>query len=133
MTKVKLKRDYVSSSGNRFMIGTYNKNQLPIKIRDDLNYIVEVSDEIEKPLYQFEETVEGQITLHVDFNKTTPQVKLINVNTATKDDLLTIKGIGEKTAISILEQRPFKDFDQFITLVDPKKHIDYTYLVIEKP
>lgn len=133
MTKVRLKRDYVSPSGNRFMIGTYNKNQLPTKIRDDLNYIVEVLDEVERPLYQFEETIEGHINLHVDFNKVIPQVNLINVNTASKEELLTIKGIGEKTASNILVQRPFKDFEHFKNLIDPQKHIDYTYLVVEKP
>lgn len=53
----------------------------------------------------------------------TPQPRLINLNTATADELSTLPGIGPKTAAQIIRARPLKDLASLDSLpgFGPKK------------
>lgn len=44
----------------------------------------------------------------------------LNINTATKEDLLSLKGIGEKKALSILEYRKIKSFKKIEDIMEVK-------------
>lgn len=44
--------------------------------------------------------------------------KIININTASKEDLMTLNGVGEKTAESIIQFRQTKRFEKIEDIMD---------------
>jgi DNA uptake protein ComE-like DNA-binding protein len=40
-------------------------------------------------------------------------IGLVNINTATEEELLTVPGVGEKIADEIMEYRPYTSWEQF--------------------
>jgi competence protein ComEA len=44
----------------------------------------------------------------------TPAAALIDINSATKDQLLTLKGVGDKRAADIIKGRPYKGKDDLV-------------------
>ena len=50
-----------------------------------------------------------------DNNNETNETKLININTATKEELMTISGLGESKAQSIIE---YREHNRFVTIED---------------
>lgn len=44
----------------------------------------------------------------------TPAAALIDLNSATKDQLLVLKGIGDKRAADIIKSRPYKGKDELV-------------------
>lgn len=61
---------------------------------------------------------ENTIKPTVKYNNSLDIVKKININTATKEELTTINGIGEKTAIKIIEYRKTNKFKSIIDIMN---------------
>ena len=45
---------------------------------------------------------------------TDPSLECVNINTATKDELITLDGIGEVSALAIIEHRPYESIEDLL-------------------
>ncbi|MCB9426727.1 MAG: helix-hairpin-helix domain-containing protein [Flavobacteriales bacterium] len=119
-------------------LNTFREKGNFLSSANEFQDITQISDsllEVIKPYFKFPEFVNKTITKR----QTQSIIKRINLNTATKEELMTISGIGEVRSQRILEVRSklggFYDTDQ-LTLVYgmPKELINSLkeYLVINK-
>jgi len=51
-----------------------------------------------------------------DLNKFEKEITLININTATLEELVALPGIGEKTAIDIIKNRPYYSVEDLLKI-----------------
>ena len=58
----------------------------------------------------------------------------VNVNTATKEELMTLKGIGDVTAKKIIKSRPYSGKDDLVKkkVITDKVYADIKDLIIAK-
>lgn len=98
--------DVVTLSGG-FTDKAITKNvNLSKKIYDEMVIIIPDSETTcEVSNYNIDDTNS------IDIKDTNINSGLVNINTATKDELLTLTGIGESKALAIIEYRKTKKFD----------------------
>lgn len=77
------------------------------------------SDKIIIPQKKLEDDIDGEIDGENESDSTTDIEGKININTATKDELTTLSGIGEATANKIINYRktsPFKEIEDIMNV-----------------
>ena len=77
---------------------------------EEVNNITKKESELEKKLSLCEEKIKNNACINSNAN-----TKLININTASKEVLMTLSGIGESKALAIIKYRentPFKTIDE---------------------
>ncbi len=151
-TPVYLKKQYiVPTTGNRYPRGKYALESLPVAIREDKNYIEHINKvkevdttERERVLNPSKDAVKKLNRTEYVFEADLP----VNVNDATLEELVNVQGIGKKTALNIIANRPYKDIadlkarantkrfkpeDINITVAPPKAHTEVTGMkVVER-
>ena len=66
--------------------------------------------------------------------KPAPASALLDLNSASKEDLLALKGVGEKRAADIIKGRPYKGKDELVQkkIVPPAVYADIKDKIIAK-
>ncbi len=112
--EVFLYRAYVCpKSGNVLHRGKYKRFQLPEQVNSNPLYVKDVQLVTTKK----EEETEKQLSHKPSTKLVTKEVheiredSLVNINTATEEQLRTLSGIGPMRATQIISKRPFNDLD----------------------
>lgn len=147
MKKYKLLKNILTKDGNMLFArqAYYTEGEIPKEFINPLNVIVveETQTVVNKQTSVVDEThyltgLEGQTTLTAKFydpNKV-EVVNKVNINTLTLEQLKEIKGIGDKTAVQLVTNKPYTDISDLTIKVKPptgKTWEDFNFMFNEIP
>lgn len=111
-----LKEAYIQPrSGNRYPRGEYPRNALPKEIRYDKKYVTELPGAVVKTEDDNEISLNQKEPPVAKLNKKTYEIlenTKLNLNSASKTELMDLPSIGIKKAETIISNRPYKDLDE---------------------
>lgn len=145
MKKFKLVRTWVDKKrGNPYFPGVYYETQLPEFIRNNSMYCLPL-EEIEVAVKEVKpdpNVIDLRVNKDSDVINITKQELVVNklpeedssskfdINTAKLQDLITVKGIGQKTAEKIIGSRPYNELNDLTKALSSTaiKNIDLSKL-----
>lgn len=130
MKKYKLLKNILTKDGNMLFArqAYYTEGEIPKEFINPLNVIVveETQTVVNKQTSNLDEThyltePDGKTTLTAKFYdpNTVEVVNKININTLTLEQLKEIKGIGDKTAVQLITNKPYTSVTDLTTKVKP--------------
>lgn len=137
MAKYRVIRPVTTKRGSRIYKGVYEEVTLPEYIRTNRNVCLPLADAVvitkqkeNEPLVISQSKIDKE-SVKADSSTTLvikDSSKVVNLNTASKEDLVALPGIGEVTADRIINSRPVRDVKDIKQLIKDDSKLDYSLL-----